>query len=163
MRSMESNLRGVRSESGIRMANSDSSAVTRSLKLKESRRPDSNRDSSGDGSMGLSARRRMMARILVRLSMGVGVGRYLRAGLPETLVLLLDIGIQCGGEAAVSGRGEVDIVVLAQAGHNPLAHGTFTAHALASVPVGAGVFAAGILLRRDDIVDAIQRAEDAAV
>src|ERR1039457_780097 len=111
MRSMESNFRGVRSESGIRMANSDSNAVTRSVRVNESRRPDSKSDSSGAGSMGFSARRRMMATILVRLSMGGGV-RYLQARLPVGLVLLQDIRKQHGGEPAISGRSKVNIVAL---------------------------------------------------
>ena len=46
MRAMDSNLRGVRSESGMRMENSRSSAPTMSVRANESSTPDSNSDSS---------------------------------------------------------------------------------------------------------------------
>src|ERR1039458_3246670 len=64
MRSRVSNLRGVRSESGMLMENSRSSAATKSARAKESSSPDSKRDSPGDGSMGLPANCRRTSRIL---------------------------------------------------------------------------------------------------
>ena len=45
----------VRSESGMRIENSDSSAVTTSVSANESRRPDSKSDSSGAGRTGFPA------------------------------------------------------------------------------------------------------------
>src|ERR1700723_2977739 len=55
MRARESNFRGFKSASGTTTPNSFSSALTISGRPKESRTPDSNRDSSGSAGMGFCA------------------------------------------------------------------------------------------------------------
>src|ERR1700681_4833477 len=74
MRETDSNFRGLRSESGTRMENSVSSSATRSVKLKESRSPDSKSDSSGSISIFLPATRRTISTIRACLSMGNLIG-----------------------------------------------------------------------------------------
>src|ERR1035441_7868681 len=101
MRSTESNFRGWRSESGIRIENSFSIALTRSARLKESSSPDSKSDSRGEGSMGSGAKLRMMLTILVRLSMGFLV-RRLQPDLLINFVLPQDVFEQCIGQAAIA-------------------------------------------------------------
>ena len=64
MRLMESNLRGLRSRSGMVIPNSVSMPLTRSVRAKESRRPESNRLSSGSGETGRLAAVWTILRIL---------------------------------------------------------------------------------------------------
>src|SRR5271157_407752 len=158
MRATESNFRGVRSASGILTANSPSSAVTRSARVKESSVPDSKSDSSGAGSMGLPATRLTISTILVCLSMICLALRGRSSDFVSRLLvrveLLHEIAEHGGGEAAVTGHGEVHEVPLRQAGVDPVAHGALAAHAFAGVPESAGVCPAGGLLGFDDVVDA---------
>src|SRR6202021_2542682 len=122
MRAMESNFRGVRSASGTRMENSASSADTRSVSENESSMPDSNSDSSGAGSTGLAATRRTISRILLGwiLSGVILLGSIpflfgFRSRLLVDVILIHQVLKQRGGQAMVSGVGEVNAVHLRQA------------------------------------------------
>src|SRR5688572_19855337 len=138
MRVMESNFRGFRSESGIRMENSDSSAAIISASEKESRSPDSKSDSPGAGSIGLSARRWMMATILLRLSIWLLVGNY-RAGLFVSIVGTHQVLKQRFGQAMIAGGREVDVVALGETRVYPILHGTLAAHAFSHIPKRAAI------------------------
>src|ERR1700726_2711563 len=70
MRVMDSNFRGCKSESGILMPNSRSRSLTKSGSAKESRKPESNSDSSGSGGAVLFEALRTMARMRSLLSIG---------------------------------------------------------------------------------------------
>src|SRR5947199_424059 len=133
MRATVSNLRGVRSLSGMRIANSRSRPLTRSVRLKESSRPDSKRDSSGEGSIGLPATCRRSSTILVWWFM-----RNLVRCRPCVLVgfeLPHQVAEEHGGETAIPDGREVDVVRLRKSGVHPVAHRSASAHALAPVPI----------------------------
>src|SRR5215475_866198 len=117
MRSTESNLRGLRSESGIRTENSDSSAVTRSGSVKESSRPDSNSDSPGSKFTGFPATRRTMSTILLCWSMGL-IG--FQSGLLKVLVLRHEVVEEGGCEPFITIEGKVGVVGLGQSGGEPV-------------------------------------------
>src|SRR5579883_1499063 len=163
MRSMESNFRGVRSESGIFTANSCSSAATRSASVNESSTPDWNSDSSGAAWTFLPATRFTISRILACVSIFLmrcllSFGRTiadLRAHLPVLLELLHDIGEHGFRQLPIARHGEVHEVPLRHARVHPIAHRALAAHALARIPVGAAALLAGGLLRLDDEIDAI--------
>src|ERR1035441_5434532 len=139
MRSTESNFRGCKSASGMRIENSFSNALTKSARLKESSRPDSKSESPGAGLIGSAAKLCTMLTILVRLSMGFLV-RF-RADLLVFLVLPHDIREERIRQAMVPRRREVHVIALSQARVHPVAHGPFAAHPPPRVPKGAAVFA----------------------
>src|SRR5438067_7413689 len=120
MRARVSNLRGVRSLSGMRIANSRSRPLTRSVRLNESSRPDSKSDSSGEGSIDLPATCRRSSTILVWSFMRslVRCRPYLLVGfeLPH------QVAEEHRGKAAIPDRREVDVVRLRKSGVHPIAH-----------------------------------------
>src|SRR5262249_49586552 len=134
MRATLSNLRGVRSESGMRIENSRSSPATKSARANESSKPDSKRDSSGEGLMGFPANCRSTSTILIWSFM-----RNLLPGRGPGLLIsfeqLHQIGEQHTGETVIAGDSEVDAIVLRQPGRLPRAHGAGAAHAFARVPI----------------------------
>src|SRR5579864_396919 len=135
MRAMDSNLRGFRSESGIRMLNSRSSSPTMSGSAKESKKPESNSDSSASGTDVFFETLLRMATIRSLLSI-----RSLRAHGEEPVVLGHQLGKEHVAHHAIAGACQVRVVALSEAGLHPLAHGPGAAHASAPVPKRAAGF-----------------------
>src|SRR5579862_556155 len=155
MRATESILRGVRSESGMRMENSLSRALTMSVSAKESSTPDSNRDSSGARVSGLPDSFSTISVIFACLFIRGLVG-YFGADFQVAIVQPHYILKERGGQSLITERSEVHVVALSEAGHDPVDHGSFGAHAGAGIPVGAAVEAAGLQLGGDDAVHAFE-------
>src|SRR5690349_8409829 len=129
MREMDSNLRGFKSESGILIWNSRSSSPTMSGSAKESRKPESNNDSSASGRSFFLVTPFRIAAIRSLLSI-----RSLHAHGEKLVVLSHQFVEQHAADQAISGAGEVHVVALAEPGLHPLANRSRAAHARAPIP-----------------------------
>src|SRR5271155_3057861 len=135
MREMLSNLRGFRSESGILIWNCVSSSPTISGSAKESKNPESNRDSSAAGTEFFFETFLSIAMIVSLLSI-----RSLGANREKPIVLLHQLVHQHVGNQPIAPPCKVHVVALAQASLHPLANGSRTAHARPPIPKCAAVF-----------------------
>src|SRR5580693_4365284 len=152
MRAMDSNLRGLRSASGILIWNSRSSSPTISGSAKESRNPESNSDSSASGTESFFETFLRMVMIRALLSIGcVGASRE------KSLVLRHQFVGQHVSHQAITSPCEVHIVGLAQTGLHPLANGSGSTHAGSPVPKCATVFKRHLALDLDHFVQVRER------
>src|SRR5216683_7291467 len=149
MREIESNLRGFRSESGILMENAFSKALKTSGSANESRRPESNSDSSGSGVVFFLEMVRIISLICACLSIGTC---QLFPHLIVFFVIVHEIPEERVPEPPVPGRGEVDVIALRETGGHPLAHCAFAAHLLLHIPKCAAIGQRRLALRGDDAV-----------
>src|ERR1700722_16389095 len=109
MREMVSNLRGFRSESGILIWKWVSSSPTMSGSAKESKNPESNRDSSAAGTEFFFETFLRMAMIVSLLSI-----RSLGANREKPIVLIHQLLNQHVGNQAIARASEVHVIALAQ-------------------------------------------------
>src|SRR5882724_5820769 len=149
MREIVSNLRGFRSESGILMENAFSKALKTSGSANESSRPESNSDSSGSGVVFFLEMVLIISLICACLSIGTCSGQ-LFPHLVVFLVIVHEIPEECVSEPPVTGRSEVDVIALSQAGGHPLAHGALAAHLLLHVPKCAAISQSRLALCGDN-------------
>src|SRR5579864_3217926 len=110
MRAMDSNLRGFRSESGILIWNSRSNSLTTSGSAKESKKPESNNDSSASGTGDFLETFFTMAMIRSLLSIGSFGARR-----EKPVVLRHQLLDQHVADQTIARAGKVHVVSLAQA------------------------------------------------
>src|SRR2546425_36208 len=115
------------------MENAFSRALSTSGSANESSRPESKSDSSGPGVVFFLEMVRIISVICACLSIGSCSGQL----IPQFVVFLVivhEVPEERVSEPPVTGRGEVDVIALRQAGRHPFAHRAFAAHLLLHVP-----------------------------